>query len=666
MPLHPQTEARLRSSGQFERARTAYVKAHQRGVDAPTPYPINLRSHGPTERTDLNVLTILVDFSDHPADTTEYPRDHYQELLYSVGSFPTGSLRDYYLENSCGEVNIVGEVAGWYRMPHSYSYYVDSNYGFGGYPQNAQKLTEDAVAAADADVDFSLYDNDNDGYVDALFVVHAGPGAEQTGSTSDIWSHAWVTHNVPLLDGVQVYSYSQEPEGGKIGVFGHELGHALFGLPDLYDYNYDSQGTGYWSMMSAGCWGGGGATPVHFDAWCKTKMGFAEAINVESDQENVAIPQVQSDGVIYRLWTHGELGSQYFLVENRQQVGFDVSLPGSGLLIYHVEEQYGSNSNQWYPNYTSSGHYLVAVEQADGEWDLEQNHNSGDGGDPWPGSSGTATFDAFSIPDSRDYDFATTSVVVENISASASTIYADLEVGLVVPTGVTVSLNPASSPIILPGTGGSFNYEAEVTNHAEMPAEVQFWVMAILPNGSSFGPLFGPYDLFLLGSASANGNFTQNVPGRAPYGQYNLVGYVGSYPYAIDDSSYFSFSKDGENDTGQNLTDCTGRKALTSWRSTGGFEQRSLASPAVFELSGAFPNPFNPTTTITYALPRAEKVVLKVYDVSGRYITTLVEGWREAGRHEASFDAADLSSGVYFYRLEAGLGTASGKMVLMK
>jgi len=252
-------------------------------------------------------------------------------------------------------------------------------------------------------------------------------------------------------------------------------------------------------------------------------------------------------------------------------------------------------------------------------------------------------------------------------------MYADFEIGLVVPTGVTVSLNPASSPIILPGTGGSFNYEAEVVNHAEMPAEVQFWVMAILPNGSSFGPLLGPYDLFLFGSASANGNFTQNVPGRAPSGQYNLVGYVGLYPCAVEDSSYFSFSKDGESSeemptviTGDELADHDGRKALTSWRSTGGFEERSLASPAVFELSGAFPNPFNPTTTITYTLPRAEKVVLKVYDVSGRHITTLVDGWREAGKYEASFDAADLSSGVYFYRLEAGLGTASGKMVLMK
>ncbi|MBU0518491.1 immune inhibitor A, partial [bacterium] len=197
VPLHPDTEAQLRQTDQFQAVRAALLDAHTSGVNQPTTRPIDIRQMSNMDRLELRVLTILVDFEDNPANATQYPVEHYEELLYSVDTFPTGSPADYYLENSYDDVHITGEVVGWYRMPESYAYYVDNNYGFGSYPQNSQRLTEDAVAAADPDIDFSQYDNDNDGYVDALFVVHAGPGAEQTGSTANIWSHAWVTHNVP-------------------------------------------------------------------------------------------------------------------------------------------------------------------------------------------------------------------------------------------------------------------------------------------------------------------------------------------------------------------------------------------------------------------------------------------------------------------------------------
>ena len=90
-------------------------------------------------------------------------------------------------------------------------------------------MVEDAVGLADPLVDFSQYDNDADGYVDALFVIHAGPGAEYTGNANDIWSHAWVTHSEVLVDGVRVWRYSMEPEywvhprDMTIGVYCHEV-----------------------------------------------------------------------------------------------------------------------------------------------------------------------------------------------------------------------------------------------------------------------------------------------------------------------------------------------------------------------------------------------------------------------------------------------------------
>jgi immune inhibitor A len=655
VPLHPDTESKLRTSGQFEIARAAYLDAKTRGVNQPTPYPVDLQAMAQMDRTELKVLTILVDFSDNPADTVNFPTEHYEELVYSLGSYPTGSVRDYFIENSLNEVDIVGEVAGWYRMPMEYSWYVDGNYGFGSYPQNAQRLTEDAVWAADPDVDFSEYDNDNDGIVDALFVVHAGPGAETTGSPLYIWSHAWTTYSTPYLDGVYIISYSQEPEDGHIGVFGHELGHALLGLPDLYDYDYDSHGTGMWSMMSGGCWGNNGITPVHFDAWSKVKSGMLEVINVESDEEDVAIPQVETEGIVYRLWTEGQDNDEYFMVENRQRTGFDVSLPGSGLMIYHVEEETGSNNNQWYPGYTQNGHYLVAVEQADGYWNLEHYASSGDAGDPWSNT----TFGEYSTPDSRNYDFEATAVAVRNISASNEVMYADFEIGLFIPTGQELILESAVTGQVLPDFGGTVEYHAEAMNHEAYSAQMQFWTMIILPDGSLYGPLAEPHGVTIPPLGFIEADFVQWVPEKAPSGTYTLVGYIGTYPDAIEDSTSFTFNK------GPMVGVGTAYPGMDGWSSEGGFDTSSEL-PETTVLHGAYPNPFNPATTISFQLSSFSHVNVSVYDVSARLVTELIDGWRAAGIHEVTFNAAGLASGVYMVQLNAGGSIVTGKLVLMK
>jgi immune inhibitor A len=382
-------------------------------------------------------IVIIVDFDDNTADTGTYPASHYEDLLFSVGTYPTGSMRDYYLENSYGNFETVGDVSGWHRMPEDYSYYVDGYYGFGSYPRNAQRLTEDAVYAADPYVDFSQFDNDgpdgvpdsgdDDGYVDALFVVHAGPGAEVTGSPDDIWSHAWGTYNEPYVDGVYVGAYSSEPEDGDIGVFCHELGHVL-GLPDFYDYGYDSRGAGYWSVMAGGSWGGGGTTPVHFDAYSKIELGFVTPIVPTSNLVNVMVPPVETNAVVYKLWTDGSPGSEYFVLENRQQMGFDVSVRGEGIVIYHVDEStYGNDNQRCGPGHP---HYQLAVEQADGECDLEYDNNSGDTGDPWPGSGGAENpnyaFDDTSTPNTRDYDNNSTGVEVYDISMAGNNGYVSI------------------------------------------------------------------------------------------------------------------------------------------------------------------------------------------------------------------------------------------------
>ncbi len=551
-------------------------------------------------------------------------------------------------------------------MPQPYSYYTNNYYGYGSYPQNAQKLVEDAVWAADPYIDFSRYDNDNNGYVDALFIVHAGRGAESTGNVNDIWSHAWTTVNMPYVDGVYASSYGIEPEDGQIGVFGHELGHALFGLYDLYDLGFDSYGTGSWSMMSVGCWGGGGALPVHFDAWSKIRAGFAEAINVTSDELCVEIPQVEDSNVIYRLWSQGTIASQYFLVENRQQVGFDVSLPGSGLLIYHIDETRATNNDQWYPGYTFSGNYRVAIEQADGDWDLERNYNPGDAGDPWSLTNNAACFDVYGTPDSKDYGFQHTDVSISSITPSAAYMHADFEVGILVQSGQEITMTPASSNMVVPDEGGNIDYHLELMNHEAVSVQLQYWVTVTLQNGSTSGPLTGPAALNLPANNSIVIDFSQTVPGHAPAGEYRLTAYMGTYPAVVEDSASFSFRKGKYSYIG------ISNPQLDGWSSTGGFAQAEL--PTQLILHGAYPNPFNPTTAISYQLSAASFVKLTVHDVSGRKVADLVNGSHEAGVHEVTFDASNLASGIYLYRLTvdetSGSGATptmmAGKMMLVK
>src|ERR1035437_9008205 len=94
--------------------------------------------------------------------------------------------------------------------------------------------------------------------------------------------------------------------------------------------------------------------------------------------------------------------------------------------------------------------------------------------------------------------------------------------------------------------------------------------------------------------------------------------------------------------------------------------EADLIAPSVFDLSQNFPNPWNPTTLITYSLPTSSNVILKVYNVLGKLIKTLVNENQEAGIYKVNFDAGSLSNGVYFYKIQAGNYTETKKMLLLK
>ncbi|MEU0188399.1 M6 family metalloprotease domain-containing protein [Streptomyces afghaniensis] len=376
----------------------------------------------------VRVVVVLADFSDKEMAVDQA---HFEKLFFSLGEMPHGSVREYFREVTHGLVDIVGEVVGPVRLPQKLSWYANGNFGIGrpsGEPR-AHFMARDTAISADPQINYAPYDNDGNGFVDAFIVVHAGKGGEVTGDSGDIWSHKWVLPSAYNADGARIFAYLTIPEDAKIGVCAHELGHLLFGFPDLYDIDGTSEGIGNWCLMAAGSWGSGGERPTHPSAWCKVDQGWATVANV-TGSTNLSLPDVKNSHQVHRLWTGGLPGSEYFLLENRQRTGYDTALPGDGLLIWHIDEHQPDNSDET--------HYMVGLVQADNARDLENSANRGDAGDAYPGSSGNTSFGAATAPSSHSHAGAPTGVSVTNISASGPTMTASVDVTVPGPVHMPV------------------------------------------------------------------------------------------------------------------------------------------------------------------------------------------------------------------------------------
>ena len=225
---------------------------------------------------------------------------------------------------------------------------------------------------------------------------------------------------------------------------------------------------------------------------------------------------------------------------------------------------------------------------------------------------------------------------------------------------VEVTMTPENPPITVPANGGTFNFNIQVSNLSTNPVNVDIWTMATLPNGSEYGPIINFPDFQLPGSASPNRDRTQAVPASAPSGMYSYDAYVGEYPNIVWAEDHFDFQKSAADDGGS---------IVSGWENWGeNFDNLAseLTIPVEYSFDPAYPNPFNPTTTLSYSLPVGENVNLTVFDVQGREITRLVQGYKTAGTHTVEFNASMLPSGVYFAHFKAGSFTETRKLLLVK
>lgn len=316
-------------------------------------------------------IIILAAFKDVPF---KYSREYFVNMLTKNGysyNGATGSALDYFNDQFGGLVDFRFDVSEVVTLPENRKYYGGNNRK--GDDKNPEQMIIDACKlASENGTDFSKYDDDNDGYVDNVFVFFSGED-EADGSDEDcIWSHAYYIESGAgkslTLNGKRIDSYACTSEltpevveygGGYavtgkyvlagIGTFCHEHSHT-FGLPDLYDTDYElsgGQAEALWrstGLMDGGNMNNNGNTPPNYNAIDRECLGLGEPVMLTDGPHE--IEPINTDGTYYRIDTGTP--DEYFLLECRDNKAWDRHIGGKGLLVYHIDKsdnQAGKSDN---------------------------------------------------------------------------------------------------------------------------------------------------------------------------------------------------------------------------------------------------------------------------------------------------------------------------------
>ncbi len=415
------------------------------------------------------ILIILAEFNDQAGT--------YDEA--SWGDYASIKIPDYFSQASYGKATLTpasessgvanNGVIGWVNLGYDHPNTANSS-GLLNF-----LITRDAIIAADPFIDYSAYDENSDGILDAdelaIVIVVAGYEYSYGGAnyTPSVWAHkANLGSGVatPVLDGVEVgggnsgkggyaqvgeihESFFWQAHQGTMGPIVHELGHLIFQLPDLYDVDRSSSGIAIWGVMGSGAWGvamgesGAGATPVLPCAWTKLKLGWVDAI------EGIGLESITASGSPSANPTNSVRkissihSSEYFLAENRFPVGYDLGLYGrmgsgfiGGLAIWHIDDSVLTNTND--------EHRKVDLEEANGQ---EMGTSHGHQINLWY-EGNTTTFDELSIPNSQLYDGSSSGKSVTDISGLGevmTAVFNDINPGYL---SVTPATDFSSSGIV--------------------------------------------------------------------------------------------------------------------------------------------------------------------------------------------------------------------------
>jgi len=400
--------------------------------------------------SQIPLLVIQVNFTNYSIRASEAV---WAQKLFGTSE---GELNHYYLQtsqnifsftpaNETDGTNNDGIIKVSLATTHP-----DPANGFTGFDTD---IAVPALGLANAFVDFSSYDTNNNGNIeiDELQIMFLVAGGEQaTGVRPGVWGHMSCINgqNFDAVSIMQCGSGSYTTFGERhfdinsgpdasIGIMAHELGHGAFYLPDLYDTDYSSDGIGAFGLMGAGSWGATlakipGETPTHMSAWSKYQAGFLTESTVSISSNNIAINETGYP-TYQALKIKTTNTNEYFLIENRSSTGYDAGLAvldnaafQGGLAIWHIDESQSNNSNE--------NSRLVDLEEADGFF-LSATHSSDNQGDQSnlfyannPAALYTGEFTPTSTPANSNLNDSTSSnISVSNISVPSSIMHIDLE-----------------------------------------------------------------------------------------------------------------------------------------------------------------------------------------------------------------------------------------------
>lgn len=346
-------------------------------------------------------LVLLFGFSDQPFGQT---REDFDKLLNQSGysyNGATGSCRDYYIASSDSIFQPQFDVYGPYQLSKTSKQYTDAE------PKYGTDAFAEAVGLAAADgLDFSKYDENNDGVVDNVFFYYAGNNQAEGAGTTTIWPHQSSLERRGIeYDGKVIANYActSEYRGANgttrcgIGTFCHEFGHVL-GQPDFYDTDYNYYSVGNWDVMCSGSYNNQGRTPPTFSAYERFYMGWLTPKQLTRPGVYMMESREKSNDAYLLASGPSNLSgqspnpSEFFILEYRDGTGWDRYLPGHGMLAWHIDYSPGAwGMNR--PNNGDGGIMRMHLEEANGrKWQDRANGESGSSSDPYPGTKNVTAF----------------------------------------------------------------------------------------------------------------------------------------------------------------------------------------------------------------------------------------------------------------------------------
>ncbi|MBU1355633.1 MAG: M6 family metalloprotease domain-containing protein [Candidatus Edwardsbacteria bacterium] len=608
----------------------------------------------------------------------------FQAMLFNRGT-GVKSVNNYYRDMSYNAMSCSGKVDNWRTSNNTVAYYSVNDGLNGGTTGNTYEFIRRVLANADVFINFAdpNYDMDHDGYVDVLWVVHAGKGAEE--GAAAIWSHSfylsgfgggatyYTTGDISPYTGtaVRINDYIINPERTNYadgnntttemigaGVYCHEFGHAL-GLPDLYNTASGGPGIGNWSIMAGGSWGGNGntgATPVQMDVWCKRFLGWITPLNITKNQGfSFSATLSDSHHTTARLSKLGSMAtSQFWLIEDRRSVAtgpvsgvaWDQYIYSSGLAIYHIDSTYTTTTylNANTVNASNTRAYGVALEETDQTSasytsELYNGNNSGDAADMW-NSTTQANFDSLGTAYPVTYLNNGTSrsgIAVRKIPAAGKG--GDFSKAMFCTLYVIPGQPPVQAVELSYFTGMISNHKPFLAWRTESEHYCSHWEISRTKDSEE------EYKLL----AKIPGSLTSNQPQEYSYADESLTE-GGSYYYLLTE------------------VDVNGEK--TPYGPVN-IVVSSLVKRSELALLPCYPNPSRGEITFKYSLPAEGNVNIKVFNILGQEVRNVHNDRSPAGANIVPWDGKDnqgriLPNGVYVYQLVSGNQRITRKMTILK